>query len=97
MSLDPSNLFHVWNHCHACGAQPINGRRFECLTGSADPDDDLCERCYQLFEVGQVQDPGAETVRLADCLDSSLVSGSRGAIFTRRLFTMAHGSPSCCP
>lgn len=62
MNLESSELFHVWNHCHACGAKPIVGRRFECLTCSAGPSNDLCERCYRLFEAGQVQHPDPEAI-----------------------------------
>ncbi len=48
---------HVWNHCHACGVQPIVGRRFECLSCPAGPDNDLCEACFRAFERGQVEHP----------------------------------------
>jgi len=62
MSLETSALFHVWHRCNACDARPIVGRRFECLTCPAGPDNDFCEPCYELFKAGQVQHPGSETI-----------------------------------
>jgi len=52
-----ADLVHVWCRCHACGAQPIGGLRFECQTCPIGPDNDLCERCYLALEQGQVQHP----------------------------------------
>ena len=48
---------HIWSRCHACGAQPIAGRRFECTGCPAGPDNDLCEACYRAFERGAVEHP----------------------------------------
>jgi hypothetical protein len=53
-------LIHVWNRCHACGAAPIVGLRFMCLTCPAGADNDLCETCYRGFEQGRVEHPAAE-------------------------------------
>lgn len=52
-----SDLVHIWSRCHACGAQPIAGRRFECASCPAGPDNDLCEACYRAFERGRVEHP----------------------------------------
>jgi hypothetical protein len=51
---------HVWNRCHACGAAPIVGVRFTCLTCPAGADNDLCEACYLRFEQGRVEHPAPE-------------------------------------
>ena len=48
---------HIWNHCHACGAQPIAGPRFECQSCPAGPDNHLCEACYRGWEGGVVVHP----------------------------------------
>src|SRR5690349_16558041 len=48
---------HIWNHCHACGAQPIVGMRFECQSCPAGPDNDLCEACHRGWERGSVVHP----------------------------------------
>lgn len=48
---------HVWNYCHACGVQPIVGRRFECISCPAGPDNDLCEPCFRAYERGKVEHP----------------------------------------
>jgi hypothetical protein len=61
MSLPASELIHVWNRCHACGAQPIVGLRFECQSCPVGPDNDLCEPCHRLFEQGRVQHPAPDT------------------------------------
>ena len=37
--------------------KPIAGRRFECLSCPAGPDNDLCEPCFHAFERGQVEHP----------------------------------------
>ena len=52
-----AELIHVWNRCHACGAQPITGLRFECRLCPAGPDNDLCEACHRSFEQGRVAHP----------------------------------------
>jgi hypothetical protein len=48
---------HIWNRCHACRAQPIVGRRFECQSCPAGPDKDLCEKCYDRYLQGHVRHP----------------------------------------
>ena len=52
-----SGRVHIWNRCHACGAQPIAGTRFECTNCPAGPDNDLCEACYHAYERGRVEHP----------------------------------------
>jgi hypothetical protein len=37
--------------------QPIAGRRFECASCPAGPDNDLCEPCYREFERGRLEHP----------------------------------------
>lgn len=56
-----SELVHIWSHCHACGAQPIAGRRFECTSCPVGPDNDLCEACYREFERGSVEHPAPDS------------------------------------
>ncbi len=53
-------LIHVWNRCHACGAAPIVGTRFECRTCPTGPDSDLCQACYLLLQQGQIKHPPPE-------------------------------------
>lgn len=53
-------LINIWNRCHACGALPIVGTRFMCLTCPAGADNDLCESCYRLFQQGRVKHPAPE-------------------------------------
>ncbi len=51
---------HIWNHCHHCNAAPIVGRRYSCETCPAGPDNDLCEKCYDLLQKGKIQHPVEE-------------------------------------
>lgn len=57
MSSCRHELIHVWNHCHACGANPIVGLCFACQTCPAGPDNDLCQACYCLFEQDEIEHP----------------------------------------
>lgn len=57
MSAEPTELLHVWSHCHGCGAAPIRGYRFECQTCPDGPDNALCERCHSEYTDGRVQHP----------------------------------------
>lgn len=50
-------MLHVWNRCHACGAQPIVGLRVECESCPAGPDNDLCESCHRGWQQGSVAHP----------------------------------------
>jgi hypothetical protein len=52
---------HIWNHCHACGAQPIVGPRFECESCPAGADNDLCESCYREWESGAIVHPAPQS------------------------------------
>lgn len=56
-----SALIHVWFHCHACGAEPIVGVRYECQVCPVGPETSLCEACYRLFEQGRVKHPSAKS------------------------------------
>jgi hypothetical protein len=60
MSAPATELIHVWNRCHACGAEPIVGLRFQCQTCPLGPDSDLCEACHRGFEQGRVRHPAPE-------------------------------------
>lgn len=60
MSSPGIDLVHVWSCCHACGAAPIVGTRFECRTCPTGPDSDLCQACYRLLELGQIKHPPPE-------------------------------------
>jgi hypothetical protein len=48
---------HVWHRCHACGCEPILGRRYDCQVCPANPDSHLCERCHDAFGRGEVAHP----------------------------------------
>jgi hypothetical protein len=48
---------HLWSSCHACGAAPIVGPRFECVSCPAGPGNDLCEPCFGGYEKGTVAHP----------------------------------------
>jgi trypsin-like peptidase/ZZ type zinc finger protein len=52
-----SEFIHVWYRCHNCGMEPIVGQRFECQTCPTGPDNDLCEKCHQAFQLGTVKHP----------------------------------------
>jgi hypothetical protein len=60
MSSGGVELVHIWNRCHACGASPIVGLRFTCQTCPAGADNDLCQPCHRLFELGQLKHPSPE-------------------------------------
>ncbi len=60
MSTAAAELIHVWNHCHACGAEPIVGVRFQCQICPAGPESDLCEACHRAFEQGRVRHPSPD-------------------------------------
>jgi hypothetical protein len=51
---------HPWHHCHNCDARPIIGRRFECESCPAGPDNDLCEPCYELLQKGKIKHPSQD-------------------------------------
>jgi hypothetical protein len=51
------DLVHVWHHCHHCEAAPIVGKRYHCETCPAGPDNDLCEKCYELLRKGEIKHP----------------------------------------
>lgn len=57
MTPSVSEPIHIWYRCHACGAEPIVGVRFECQVCPAGPDTSLCEACHRLFEQGRVKHP----------------------------------------
>ena len=57
MSTQVNELIHIWNRCHACGAAPIIGMRFSCLTCPAGADNDLCEACYEGHTQGLIEHP----------------------------------------
>jgi len=54
-------MVHIWHHCHHCKAAPISGKRYHCELCPAGPDNDLCEKCYQLFLKGSVKHPAEES------------------------------------
>jgi hypothetical protein len=58
-------LFHIWHQCHNCEAAPIVGQRYHCETCPAGPDNDLCEKCYQLLQKGEVKHPPEESLSSA--------------------------------
>jgi hypothetical protein len=53
---------HLWHHCHNCEAAPIVGKRYHCETCPAGPDNDLCEKCYDLLQKGEIKHPAEETL-----------------------------------
>ncbi|MGD2088492.1 MAG: trypsin-like peptidase domain-containing protein [Candidatus Aminicenantes bacterium] len=67
MTLDtPSSsneeMVHIWHHCHNCEAAPIVGQRYHCETCPAGPDNDLCEKCYDLLQKGEIKHPLEESL-----------------------------------
>ena len=53
---------HIWHHCHNCEAAPIVGQRYHCETCPAGPDNDLCEKCYDLLQKGEIKHPAEESL-----------------------------------
>jgi len=64
MSLSPG--VHVWHRCHGCGAEPIRGARFDCLTCPAGPDNQLCASCHASFMRGLVPHPPPDSLAALD-------------------------------
>jgi hypothetical protein len=58
-------LVHIWHHCHHCEAAPIVGKRYQCETCPAGPDNDLCEKCYNLLQKGEIKHPAEESLGAA--------------------------------
>ncbi len=57
---------HLWHACGGCGARPIVGVRYQCLTCAAGPDVDLCASCYGRQQAGErlhPKDPGIPGVQ----------------------------------
>lgn len=54
-------LVHIWHHCHNCEAAPIVGKRYHCETCPAGPDNDLCEKCYELLRKGEIKHPAEDS------------------------------------
>jgi len=54
-------LIHLWNRCHHCDASPIEGRRFHCETCPDGPENDLCEKCYEKLQKGEIKHPAEGT------------------------------------
>lgn len=50
-------LVHVWHHCHNCGSGPIRGLRYHCQSCPAGPDNDLCEKCREKLQKGEIKHP----------------------------------------
>lgn len=55
-------IVHIWHHCHNCEAAPIVGQRYHCETCPAGPDNDLCEKCYDLLQKGKIKHPLEESL-----------------------------------
>lgn len=58
-------MVHIWHHCHNCEAAPIVGKRCHCETCPAGPDNDLCEKCYDLLQKGEIKHPAEESLGAA--------------------------------
>jgi hypothetical protein len=56
---------HIWHHCHNCEDAPIVGKRYHCETCPAGPDNDLCEKCYDLLQKGEIKHPVEESLGAA--------------------------------
>jgi len=61
-------LVHVWHHCHNCEAAPIVGPRYHCETCPAGPDNDLCEKCYELLQKGKIKHPAEDSPAAASTM-----------------------------
>ncbi|UCH96729.1 MAG: trypsin-like peptidase domain-containing protein [Candidatus Aminicenantes bacterium] len=58
-------LVHLWHQCHNCEAAPIVGKRYHCETCPAGPDNDLCQKCYDLLQKGEIKHPAEESLASA--------------------------------
>jgi len=58
-------LFHIWHRCHNCEAAPIVGQRYHCETCPAGPDNDLCEKCHELLQKGEIKHPVGDSLGAA--------------------------------
>lgn len=58
-------MAHIWHHCHNCQAAPIVGKRYHCETCPAGPDNDLCEKCYDRLQKGEIKHPAEESLGAA--------------------------------
>lgn len=54
-------LIHIWHRCHHCDASPIVGQRFHCETCPDGPENDLCEKCYEKLQKGEIKHPAEGT------------------------------------
>ena len=57
MAGEGARLIHVWHRCHGCGMEPIVGRRYDCRTCPAGPDNHLCESCHAAFKRDDLAHP----------------------------------------
>jgi len=57
MSEPDATAIHIWRRCNHCGAAPITGRCFRCVSCRSGPDNDLCQRCYDLLRAGRIEHP----------------------------------------
>lgn len=51
---------HLWNHCHQCGQEPIQGLRYECQTCPIGPDADFCSACHEQIQRGAIAHPSSK-------------------------------------
>ena len=74
----PTNLIHLWYRCHNCGARPIAGQRFTCMTCPAGPDNDLCEACYEKYQRGEAAHPAEQSIASTLGLSEHRFESSQG-------------------
>jgi hypothetical protein len=69
---------HIWHRCHACGATPIPGRRFDCRTCPAGPDNSLCEPCHALFAEGRLAHPAPNSLAASLSISTHQFTAAEG-------------------
>lgn len=80
--MSPSTEFHIWHRCHGCGAAPIIGTRYDCLTCPTGQDNHLCNSCHDAYGRGHLKHPA----------DNSFAACSMPDVGPH-VFKSANGSP----
>lgn len=81
MSDSDASLVHVWHHCEHCRQAPLVGRRYQCLTCPAGPDNNLCEACHGLLRAGRIRHPAED--RMSDVAEEHVFEAFEGSSTTQ--------------